>query len=51
MADPEEPKPRTLKLQKKKYPAWVIVLGIVIILASIAFAVYTIYQATLPPDI
>ena len=43
--------PKTLKLQRKEHAFWLIVLGIIAMVAAIAFAIYKIYSATLPPDL
>ncbi|HVE38715.1 MAG TPA: hypothetical protein VNM14_02425 [Planctomycetota bacterium] len=51
MKDEDAPRPETLKLLRKKYPPGVIVLMVLVVLAAIAFAVTTIYQATLPPEL
>jgi hypothetical protein len=44
-------KPRTLKLFRKEYSALAITLAVVAVVLAVAFAVYLIYSATLPPDL
>lgn len=53
MADPapEEPKPETLKLFRRKHSPVVLTLSILAVLLAIAAAVYTIYQASQPPEL
>jgi len=54
MPDPKDSnasEPKTLKLQRKEHPTWLILLGIVAVVAAIAFAIYKIYSATLPPEL
>ena len=54
MADPDDvdaPEPRTFQLQRKKHAPWLIALTIVAVVGAIAFAVYKIYSATLPPKL
>jgi hypothetical protein len=53
MADPEaqEPKPETLKLFRRKHSPVVIALSILAVVLAIAAAVYTIYQASQPPEL
>jgi hypothetical protein len=53
MVDPDDssvPRPQTLKLYRKKHAPWAVALAIAVMIGAIAFAVYAIYSATLPPD-
>jgi hypothetical protein len=54
MPDQEErnaTEPKTLKLQRKEHATGLIVLAIISVGAAIAFAIYKIYSATLPPEL
>lgn len=45
------PKPRTLQLFRKKYPTWVIVLGIVGVVLAVVFMACMIRDASRPPEL
>jgi hypothetical protein len=51
MTDEDAPRPRTLKLFRKPYPPGLVALMVIVVLAAIAFAVFMIWRATLPPEL
>jgi hypothetical protein len=54
MTEPTEsppPRPETLKLFWKQHSPWILLLALLAVLGAIALAVYTISQASLPPDL